>query len=203
MSTAARLSLPKAFAEMTDSFHEALERAVTSALEQQADAAPSVSAALAALAVHLLEHKVTEPPPRATSEKLVALGRKWLGNERPPAAAITVTTEPDSATLIAEADVEEQRAAGVVRFTFVSATYLLTSEATTLPSYQELLSIEGALVERTIVAADAHRGAYTGLAVSHRWETPEAPDTEGEQTKAIREHLRAHPEITDVWYDYW
>jgi hypothetical protein len=40
------------------------------------------------------------------------------------------------------------------------------------------------------------------LFVSHRWEVPEKPDLEGEQLKAIKAHLEAHPDIEWVWYQY-
>mmetsp|Transcript_12494 Transcript_12494/g.40731 ORF Transcript_12494/g.40731 Transcript_12494/m.40731 type:complete len:149 (-) Transcript_12494:569-1015(-) len=43
------------------------------------------------------------------------------------------------------------------------------------------------------------------LAVSHRWEQPDAPDASGAQLRAIREHLQspAGLEVGFVWYDYW
>ena len=42
------------------------------------------------------------------------------------------------------------------------------------------------------------RQAY--LAVSHRWETPQEPDTHGEQQKAIQRYLIEHPDEW-VWFD--
>ena len=40
------------------------------------------------------------------------------------------------------------------------------------------------------------------LFVSHRWENPDAPDSLGTQLVALQEHLRGHPDIELVWYDY-
>ena len=48
------------------------------------------------------------------------------------------------------------------------------------------------------------RHAYRGeiLAVSHRWEQPDAPDASGAQLRAIREHLQspAGLEVSFAWY---
>jgi hypothetical protein len=41
------------------------------------------------------------------------------------------------------------------------------------------------------------------LAVSHRWETSEEPDPDGEQLEAVKNHLRQHTQVNFVWYDYW
>mmetsp|Transcript_45521 Transcript_45521/g.146670 ORF Transcript_45521/g.146670 Transcript_45521/m.146670 type:complete len:152 (-) Transcript_45521:239-694(-) len=41
------------------------------------------------------------------------------------------------------------------------------------------------------------------LAVSHRWEQPDAPDASSIHVRAVREHLQACPSIECVWYDYW
>jgi hypothetical protein len=40
------------------------------------------------------------------------------------------------------------------------------------------------------------------LFVSHRWEEPDQPDVDGEQLKAIKAYLEAHPDIEWVWFDY-
>ena len=41
------------------------------------------------------------------------------------------------------------------------------------------------------------------LAVSHRWESSEAPDTQGVQLRSVRKYLMQHPQVRWVWYDYW
>ena len=46
-------------------------------------------------------------------------------------------------------------------------------------------------------------GCKDKLFISHRWETPNTPDTKGVQQRAIQRHLRSHPEIKFVWYDFW
>jgi len=40
------------------------------------------------------------------------------------------------------------------------------------------------------------------LFVSHRWEDSMTPDETGAQLAALQAHLRAHPEIQYVWFDY-
>ena len=73
-----------------------------------------------------------------------------------------------------------------------------------LPVFQELLR-RGQVTRLPVSAKGAIAGelrqAY--LAVSHRWETPQEPDTHGEQQKAIQRYLIEHPEIEWVWFDYW
>ena len=119
------------------------------------------------------------------------------GNDEAATAAIAIAT----------AKVHEEVEAGMCTFAFVSADYLrsLPDDAARLPPFQELCKVEGALVWHTLEAAEAYRGAYVSqlLAVSHRWEQPEAPDSMGAQQRAILRHLRTHPELVAVWYDYW
>jgi len=44
----------------------------------------------------------------------------------------------------------------------------------------------------------------THCVVSHRWLSPLAPDdAEGSQLQAVQSHVRAHPEIEWVWFDFW
>ena len=40
------------------------------------------------------------------------------------------------------------------------------------------------------------------LAVSHRWMEALSPDGDGTQYRAIKEHLKKHPEIKYVWCDW-
>ncbi len=40
------------------------------------------------------------------------------------------------------------------------------------------------------------------LVVSHRWEDPATPDETGAQLAALQAHMKAHPEIQYVWFDY-
>jgi MYXO-CTERM domain-containing protein len=40
------------------------------------------------------------------------------------------------------------------------------------------------------------------LFVSHRWEDSMTPDETGAQLAALQAHLRAHPEIHYIWFDY-
>ena len=60
-------------------------------------------------------------------------------------------------------------------------------------------------LQRTISRSDAFRGVHRRelLAISHRWESPEAPDGLGVQMGALRKRLAERQEIELVWYDYW
>ena len=113
--------------------------------------------------------------------------------------------EDDGVVAKARVDVVQETTAGTCTFTFVAAAYLrsLPADAEPLPAFQQLREEPGTLVQRTLDAGEAYRGAYASelLAVSHRWERPEAPDTQGEQQRAVCAHVRAHPEIRAVWYD--
>ena len=100
---------------------------------------------------------------------------------------------------------EEEEQSRCCTFHFVSAEYILRQTTSLLP-FQELWRVEGAVVDKTLSEVDAYHSMYaTGelLAVSHRWEHPEAPDTQGVQLNAIQAHLTAHPHVRYVWYDHW
>ena len=130
-----------------------------------------------------------------------------------PAAAVpeveTLKAESEAQEVLkAEADVKAQEANKQCSFAFLSADYLrgLPEDAPPLPPFQQLLrDAPNAIVWRTIDEGRAYRGGYTEgfLAVSHRWERPEAPDTEGVQQRAVCAHLRAHRSIKEVWLDSW
>jgi len=51
---------------------------------------------------------------------------------------------------------------------------------------------------------EAFRAKYAGhiCAVSHRWDSIDAPDSTGEQLRALRTHLQEHPQLELVWFDY-
>ena len=36
-----------------------------------------------------------------------------------------------------------------------------------------------------------------------RWITPKQPDADASQLRAIQQHLRTHPDIKYVWFDFW
>ena len=76
-----------------------------------------------------------------------------------------------------------------------------------LPQFQELKAMTDPVVihKVTFSRKEAFAAAYYNeiLAVSHRWETPEAPDPGGVQQTAIQEFLDHHPTVKYVWYDYW
>ena len=124
-------------------------------------------------------------------------------------ASSDVTSQIDIDTEdAAKADIAREENQRKCTFFFVDAAYLrsLEEDAAPLPSFQRIReTLPGVLVQRTIDVGDAYRGAYASefLAVSHRWEHPDAPDTKGEQQRAVCRHVRNNSEITAVWYDYW
>ena len=69
----------------------------------------------------------------------------------------------------------------------------------------QTLRDDGHLTKMSLPLASAFRGAgimANILFVSHRWEEPGQPDVDGEQLKAIKAYLEAHPDIQWVWFDY-
>ena len=106
---------------------------------------------------------------------------------------------------LARAAAAREAADGKCTFCFVRADFIKQSPLKTLPHMQELERTSNALVQLPIGFVEAFRGAFnTGeyLVVSHRWFDIRAPDPDGTQMRAIQEHLRAHPEIKYIWFDY-
>ena len=102
------------------------------------------------------------------------------------------------------AAIADEEATGACTFFFVPISRLLAGQASgekTLPSYQSLHD-EGVLVERTLTRSESYRAMYCGklLAISHRWEHPDAPDTQGVQYQAILKHI-AGSGIELVWFE--
>jgi len=90
------------------------------------------------------------------------------------------------------------------RFYFVPAEEILRSTTKTLPRMQDL-RVQGRLATLRINVGAAMRGEGTDdkLFVSHRWELPSMPDSEGAQFLAIKSYLQKHRHIKWVWYDFW
>ena len=90
-------------------------------------------------------------------------------------------------------------------FWFVSASELRASTDESLPVFQDLRKRVGFLQERTVTRDEAFRHSLQGkfLAISHRWMDKSQPDEDGKQLAKIKEHLRAHPTVEWVWFDYW
>ena len=113
--------------------------------------------------------------------------------------------EDAGAEAAATALVEAEAVEGSCTFYFVPVARVrasVTRGEKTLPHFQQLRE-EGALVERKLTRSECYRGVHVGkvLAVSHRWEQPGAPDTEGVQLKAILAHLDAAGTIELVWFE--
>mmetsp|Transcript_28045 Transcript_28045/g.94207 ORF Transcript_28045/g.94207 Transcript_28045/m.94207 type:complete len:913 (+) Transcript_28045:106-2844(+) len=77
----------------------------------------------------------------------------------------------------------------------------------TLPRLQEIEAKHPEWVCKRLLrrhlAYGRHEYRDNILAVSHRWEQPDAPDASSIHVRAVREHLQACPSIECVWYDYW
>jgi hypothetical protein len=94
-------------------------------------------------------------------------------------------------------------------FYFISAEWVRDCDTESLPRMQTLRDV-GHLTKMEIPLASAFREpAFRGggimaniLFVSHRWEEISQPDVDGEQLKAIKVYLKAHPDIKWVWFDY-
>jgi hypothetical protein len=94
-------------------------------------------------------------------------------------------------------------------FYFIPAEWVRACGTKSLPRMQTLRK-DGHLTKIKIPLASAfHEPAFCGggimsniLFVSHRWEVPAQPDVKGEQLKAIKAFLEAHPDIKWVWFDY-
>ena len=94
--------------------------------------------------------------------------------------------------------------APVQEFYFLPATTVKSWAETTLPRMQTLRD-NNHLKKIPIVLADAFLGhgiINNILFISHRWENPAAPDSQGVQLQAMQEYLKAHPNIEWVWFDY-
>lgn len=96
-------------------------------------------------------------------------------------------------------------------FWFVDAQMLrdwdVKKDGLTPPVHQRLKMRSGMLKPIPIEKLQAFQRKYTEdfLAVSHRWNHPDAPDAEGEQFKNVQQHLKTAKgrKIKWVWYDFW
>ena len=92
------------------------------------------------------------------------------------------------------------------RFWMIKADFIRAYSDKKLPFFQEMRSKHpGALVEVTITYAEVVSGTHVDkiLSISHRWMTPEEPDPDGEQLKAIKTFLKSDKgrEIELIWID--
>ena len=89
-------------------------------------------------------------------------------------------------------------------FYFLPAAVVKRASVKQLSRMQELRDSHE-LVKLDVDLKDAFQGKgliQSILFVSHRWEDFAMPDGTGAQLAALQEHLRAHPEIQYVWFDY-
>lgn len=165
---------------ITRTGHEAIVEATTHALRLE----------IAALEA---ENHDLRSAPTANTTRVAAAAREPL----------TLSADEKKEEAEAQAEIEREVEANEVSFYFVRSSFLRQSTATTMPGFQEL-NEAGALVRRTFSRDSAYRAEYaeTVLAVSHRWENPRAPDSQGAQLRAIQGHLASHETIELVWYDW-
>ena len=93
--------------------------------------------------------------------------------------------------------------AGTVNYYFLTAESVMTWTGSQLPIYSHAKSA-GMLVRLPIRRLDVCIGLYEQeyLAVSHRWNSPEEPDENGEQLCLIKAHLKKNQHIKYVFYDF-
>ena len=92
------------------------------------------------------------------------------------------------------------------RFYMLKADWLRGYSGKKLPFFQEMRSKHPeAIVEVTITYAEVVSGTHVEkiLSISHRWMTPEEPDPDGEQLKAMKTFLDSSDgkRIELVWID--
>ena len=92
------------------------------------------------------------------------------------------------------------------RFYMIKADFIRAYSGVKLPFLQEMRSKHPeAIVEVTITYAEVVSGTHVEkiLSVSHRWMTPQEPDPDGEQLKALKTFLKSDKgrEIALVWID--
>jgi hypothetical protein len=88
---------------------------------------------------------------------------------------------------------------------FIKADKLRGCDDRVLPRFQDLQRQRPDwFVEKeiTLEGACAHEYADDVLAVSHRWEQPAEPDTQGKQFTAMCVYVRGKPAIKLVWVDF-
>ncbi len=88
---------------------------------------------------------------------------------------------------------------------FIKADKLRGCDDRVLPRFQDLQRQRPDwFVEKeiTLEGACKHEYADDVLAVSHRWEQPAEPDTQGKQFEAMCAYLRGKPAIKLVWVDF-
>lgn len=88
----------------------------------------------------------------------------------------------------------------------IKAEFIREYSGAKLPFFQEMRSKHPeAIVEVTITYAEVVSGTHVEkiLSVSHRWMTPQEPDPDGEQLKALKTFLKSDKgrEIALVWID--
>mgnify|MGYP000890472750 CR=1 FL=1 len=88
---------------------------------------------------------------------------------------------------------------------FIKADKLRDCDDQKLPRFQDLQRERPDWFEEKEITSEgacAHEYADEVLAVSHRWEQPDEPDTQGKQFAAMRAYVGGKPAIKHVWVDF-
>jgi hypothetical protein len=116
--------------------------------------------------------------------------------------AVHIAEAQEQVTAHAEASSDKDER---IIFWCIKADKLRNCEDRVLPRFQDLQRQRPDwFVEKEIslVGACAHEYADEVLAVSHRWEQPAEPDTQGKQFEAMCAYVRGKPAIKLVWVDF-
>eukprot|EP00900_Chrysochromulina_parva_P027522 jgi/Chrpa1/9403/Chrysochromulina_OHIO_Genome00013106-RA len=116
--------------------------------------------------------------------------------------AVHIAEAQEQVTAKAEASSDKDES---IVFWFIKADKLRGCEDRVLPRFQDLQRQRPDwFVEKeiTLVGACAHEYADEVLAVSHRWEQPAEPDTQGKQFAAMCQYVRGKPALKLVWVDF-
>ena len=88
---------------------------------------------------------------------------------------------------------------------FIKADKIRDCDDQKLPRFQDLQRERPDWFEEKEITSEgacAHEYADEVLAVSHRWEQPDEPDTQGKQFAAMRAYVGGKPAIKHVWVDF-
>ena len=141
---------------------------------------------------------------------LMLWGRRDARAHSSTKPATAAEPEPTDAELeavgLSLADIKRYEKGAECSFWFVKADKIRDWHGAPPGSLQTLRKDRSDWLERQVIRfVDGYRGKYRDriLVVSHRWETPEAPDDKGDQWAAIRKHVIEDTRIELVWFDFW
>ena len=164
------------------------------------------SASGAELALATLESSVTSPVTLLDADGLEAAIRAARNEpDLDPNVLAAATAQLQRARAHTKLTPEEKRLAAregtACEFCFLRAAVLLDRNDASLPPHRGISEDPElyALLYLTSAECCQHMYRHKILIVSHRWDRPNEPDPSGEQMKALKRILRAHPQYEYVW----